>query len=73
MIKFALIIWVCSFVGNPGACLPPLQYPKQFDSWYECSRAAHGESTRILSKLGYKYVNKNKIGTRYNCKPDKTI
>ena len=41
MIKFALIIWVCSFVGNPGACLPPLEYPKQFDSWYECSRTAH--------------------------------
>ena len=73
MIKFALIIWVCSFVGNQAACLPPLKYPKQFDSWYECSRAAHGESTRILSKLGYKYVNKNKIGTRYNCRPDKTI
>ena len=67
MIKFALIIWVCSFVGNQAACLPPLQYPKQFDSWYECSRAAHSETLLMLSKMGYKYVNDNKIATRYTC------
>ena len=28
MIKFTLIIWVCSFLGNPAACLAPVEYPK---------------------------------------------
>ena len=65
--KFILIIWVCSFIqGN--ACLPPVEYPKLFDSWYECSRAAHKESLKLLSKMGYAYVNQHQIGTKYNCK-----
>ena len=72
MIKFALIIWVCSFVGNPGACLPPLEYPKQFDSWYECARTAHQESRKILASMGYKMVNESKIAMKYSCKAIET-
>ena len=72
MIKFTLIIWVCSFLA-PDLCMKPIIYPIMYNSWYECSRSAHQESTRIISKLGYKYVNKNKVGTRYTCKPNETI
>ena len=68
MIKFALIIWVCSFAVNPTACLPPLEFPKHFDSWYECSRGAHKESLSMISKMGYKYVNENKIAMSYSCR-----
>ena len=65
--KYILIIWVCSFLpGN--ACLAPLEYPKTFDSWYECSRTAHKESVKLLTKMGYKYVNDYRVGTRYTCK-----
>ena len=39
-----------------------------YNSWYECSRAAHMESVKLLSKMGYAYVNKYQIGTKYNCK-----
>ena len=73
MIKFTLILWVCSFVSSPAPCLPPMEYPLVFDSWYECSRAAHKESSQILSKMGYKYVNDNKIGMKYHCKPLNSI
>ena len=73
MTKFILLIWVCSFAGNPGACLPPLKYPKQFDSWYECSRTAHSETLLMLSKMGYKYVNDNKIAMSYSCKEISSI
>ena len=73
MTKFALIIWVCSFLGSPAVCLPPMEYPKHFESWYECSRTAHKESAQILSKLGYKYVNENKIGMKYSCKEVSSI
>ena len=72
MTKFALIIWVCSFLA-PDLCMKPIVYSTLYNSWYECSRAAHRESIKILSSLGYKYINKNKVGTRYTCKTDKTI
>lgn len=68
MIKFTLIIWVCSFLGQ-NMCLEPLQSKKLYDSWYECSRAAHKESLKILSRIGYAEVNKGKIATRYTCTP----
>ena len=65
--KYVLIIWVCSFIqGN--ACLAPIEYPTTYDSWYECSRDAHTESVKLLSKMGYAHVNKYQIGTKYNCR-----
>ena len=67
MIKFTLTIWVCSFLTGL-ACLPPIQSPVVYDSWYECSRAAHQESVKIMSNLGYKVVNRDKIAMKYRCK-----
>jgi len=67
MTKFTLIIWVCSFLGGQPACLPPLPAPVQFNSWYECSRTAHKESLLLMNKMGYKYINDNKIGMKYSC------
>ena len=72
MIKFTLIIWVCSFLGQ-NMCMAPVQFPILYDSWYECSRAAHQESIKIYSKLGYKVVNEARLATRYTCTPGQTI
>jgi hypothetical protein len=72
MIKFSLIIWVCSFLGKP-VCLPAMEYPKHFKSWYECSRTAHTESVKMISKMGYKYVNDNKIAMSYSCREISSI
>ena len=66
MTKFTLIIWVCSFLGQ-SVCMAPIESTTLYNSWYECSRAAHRQSLKIYSKLGYKYVNENKIATRYTC------
>ena len=67
MIKFTLTIWVCSFLGQYD-CAPPIQSTTLYNSWYECSRAAHQQSIKVLSKLGYKEVNDAEVGTRYMCK-----
>ena len=48
--------------------MAPVEYPTTFNSWYECSRTAHMESVKLLSKIGYKYVNDYKVGTRYTCR-----
>ena len=73
MIKFTLIIWVCSFLEGPNACLPPIYSPTLYDSWYECSRAAHKESLQILSKIGYKVVNEGQIAMKYTCEVSDSI
>jgi len=73
MTKFMLIVWVCSFLGSQTKCLPPIEFNILYNSWYECSRGALQESTKILSKLGYKYVNKNQIGMSYSCKEVSSI
>ena len=48
--------------------MAPRESPILYNSWYECSREAHKESLQILSKMGYKAVNDNKIATRYTCR-----
>jgi len=66
--KFVLIIWVCSFLGGTPNCFPPVEFPKLYDSWYECSRDAHTQSKRMLASLGFKQVNDAQMGTKYNCR-----
>ena len=68
MIKFTLMIWECSFLGTAPACLPPMEFPKQYDTWYECTRGAHSEALVMISKLGYKYINEHKIAMSYSCR-----
>ena len=72
MTKFILMIWVCSFLGGQK-CLPPIESPTMYNSWYECSRAAHQESLKIISKLGYRVVNKDQIAMKYRCKEASSI
>ena len=72
MTKFALILWVCSFIEGNG-CLPPWESPVTYDSWYECSIAAHKESVTILQQMGYANVNKYNVGTKYTCRPIETL
>ena len=72
MIKFTLTIWVCSFLGGQE-CMAPIQSPVIYNSWYECSRAAHQETLKMISKLGYRVVNKDKIAMKYRCKEINTI
>jgi len=72
MIKFILTIWVCSFSGGQ-VCMPPIQSPVMYNSWYECSRAAHQESMKMMSKLGYNVVNKDKIAMKYRCEEINSI
>ena len=51
----------------------PVTDPILYNSWYECSRAAHMKSLNIMVKLGYKNINEKKIATKFTCKPIKTI
>jgi len=50
-----------------------MEFPKHFNSWYECSRGAHKEASALISKMGYKYVNENKIAMSYSCRQVSSI
>ena len=65
--KYILIIWICSLVGG-NKCMAPMESPRLYNSWYECSVAAHQESISLLQKMGYANVNKYQIGTKYSCR-----
>ena len=73
MINFTLTLWVCSFLSAPSVCMPPIYSPQLYDSWYECSRAAHQQSLKIYSDIGYKIVNDARLSTRYMCVPQDII
>ena len=66
--KYILIIWVCSFLGGTSNCFPPVEFPKLYDSWYECSIDAHTQSKRMLASMGFKVVNDAEMGTKYTCR-----
>ena len=68
MIKFTLIIWVCSFLGAQPVCMRPMQFPKSFDTWYDCSKTGYSEGSLMITKMGYKYVNDNRIAMNYSCR-----
>ena len=65
--KYFLVIWVCSFV-NGADCGPTIKHSTPYNSWYECSVAAHLESVRLIKKIGSTYVDQFKIGTKYTCR-----
>ena len=70
--KYFLIIWVCSF-GNTMECGTAMKHPIPYDSWSECSKAAHLKSWSLLNEIGSKLIDKHHIGTRYICKVDSPI
>ena len=66
MVKFTLILWVCSFLAGTK-CMDPITYPGVYNSWLECSKAAHLESIKLMESFDSDFVNKNKVGMKYNC------
>jgi len=66
MIKFILTIWVCSFLAGTK-CMAPVTYPDIYDSWLECSKAAHLKSVKLLENFDPDFVNMYEVGMKYNC------
>ena len=68
--KVILILYMCSF--NTGACLPPYEFPVQYNNMYDCLNAGYEESLRKLKEIGKEEVIKNGIYIRFACKEKKT-
>ena len=69
--KVILILYMCSF--NTGACLPPYEFPIQYNDMYECLNAGYTESLKKSKEIGRKDVNQNGIYIRFMCKEDTKV
>jgi len=69
--KVILILYMCSFTS--GACLPPYEFPIQYNDMYECLNAGYKESLKKSKEIGRKDVNENGIYIRFMCKEDTKV
>ena len=72
MMKFILTIFICSAVSSD--CYINPQYPKTFDSHYECVRAGLAESYEILIADGnftQENINNLQLYPKFVCAPVK--
>jgi len=52
--------------------MPPISFPIVYDSWKECTIAAHTESIKIIESFESDFFNEHKVGMKYVCRPDRT-
>ena len=72
IMKFMLTIFICSVAG--GDCYTNPNYPKTFDSHYECMRAGLVESYEVLIADGNfteEQINTLQLYPKFVCAPIK--
>ena len=69
--KFILTLIMCSYTD--GLCMPGYQWPKQFDSTYDCMMFGYKESMNKMNEVGRVDVNKHQIYIKFTCSPVETI
>ena len=69
--KILLTLIICSYTS--GSCLPPYQWPVQYDDMYDCFQAGYETSFKGMEMLGRDEVNKHQIYIRFTCAPAPTI
>ena len=63
-----LTLYLCSF--NTGQCIPPYQFPKQFDNYYDCLNTGYDESLKKSKEIGRERINQNGIYIRFICREE---
>ena len=65
MIKFILVLQVCSFLS--GECKIAVQPPVVYNDWAECAADASVKSLELLQKEGKDNVNQYRLAVKYGC------
>ena len=63
--KVILFLYMCSF--NTGACLPPYEFPIQYNDMYECLNAGYSEALKKSKEIGRFDVNQHEIFVKFAC------
>ncbi len=64
--KVILILYMCSM--TTGVCLPPYQFPTEFNDMYECLNTGYSEALKKSKEIGKKDINEHEIFIRFVCK-----
>ena len=67
MIKFVLILHLCSFLNTPD-CFQETIAPLEFDDHYSCMVHGYKQSGRQIENLGKDRVNPLKLAIRFECR-----
>jgi len=71
IMKILLSLVICSQVA--GTCLEPFQWPKGFDTQYECLMFGYEQSAIKMQQIGPVEVNKYNMFIKFYCTPETTI
>ena len=63
--KIILTLFLCSFTS--GQCLPPYEFPKNFDNYYDCLNTGYEEALKKSKDIGKHNVNKDGLYIRFMC------
>ena len=69
--KILLSLVICSQVA--GTCLQPYEWPKGFDTQYDCLMFGYEESKKKMQEIGREEINKHNMFIRFTCTPQQTI
>jgi len=69
--KILMSLIICSSLA--GECMPPYQWPENFNSKYDCLLFGYEESKRKLEEIGRDDINKYGMYIKFTCTPIDTI
>tara|TARA_R100001463_G_scaffold24595_1_gene58561 strand:+ start:180 stop:404 length:225 start_codon:yes stop_codon:yes gene_type:complete len=70
MVKFVLLMWLCSSVpGNECKVVPTPTI--LFDDHYECSLYGYKYSHTLFSNFDREFVNEHSVYAKFTCTPKK--
>ena len=69
--KMILVFILCSATSN--TCMTPYEWPKAFDTTYECMIAGYNEARKKTQQIGFKDINEHQIYIKFHCAPVKLI
>ena len=65
MIKYLLILQVCSFLT--GECKPVVEIEKPYNTWYECAASGNLNSLTLLRTESVDDINEYKLSVKFGC------
>ncbi len=63
--KILLTLILCSNIA--GECMPPFEWPVEFNSYYDCLQQGNVESYAKLEEIGPEDVNKYQMFIKFTC------
>lgn len=71
MSKIILTFIICSY--STGQCLPPYEYPNEFNDMYDCMMSGYSESINKTKEIGKDQINTYGIYIKFGCTQKQTV